>query len=331
MVTTLRNLLLATTILLAAPLVAVAQGDETPTVIELDSGDRIVVEVIGETEDEIFVRSDVLGEFAVPKARISSIVGPGREASDAPSAEEAEEAASDETDAEAAAAAEELERPGFFDNWAFSAEFGLNGSDGNTERLSLRAGLKAERDTEEMYSIGALSYAYATEDGEKSESRFLARARNDWKFTGSPWRAFVEGYADRDEFQDWDWEVAAHGGFGYAFVENDKTLLLGRFGAGASRQFGGENTDIRPEALLGVDFNHKFNERNAFESSATLYPRLDAFGEYRFVGRAAYSVVLNEKGNLSFKIGVEDRYDSEPGGDAKKNDIDYFALLVYSF
>jgi putative salt-induced outer membrane protein YdiY len=299
---------------------ALAQDDAPKTTIELDSGDRIMVEVVGETETEIFVRSDVLGEFTIDKERVVTIVRP----------EGAEP--SPETDALISPAEPEVEKKeSLLDAWNFSAEAGINGSDGNTERLNLRLGVAAERDVEETFSRLSLTFVYATESGDKTESRFIARGRHDWKFVGSPWRAFVEGSAIRDEFQDWDWEVAAHGGFGYAFIENDSTLLLARFGGGASRQFGGENTSIRPEGLLGLDFNHNFNERHGFVSSVTYYPRLDDFDEFRVHAMAAYNVALDDDGNLSFRIGIEDRYDSEPGGDSKRNDIDYFALLVYSF
>ncbi|MEO1130500.1 MAG: DUF481 domain-containing protein [Planctomycetota bacterium] len=300
---------------------ALAQDDAPKTTIELDSGDRIMVEVIGETETEIFVRSELLGEFSIPRERVVTIVRP-----------EGVPEPSPETEALVSPAEPEIEeRESLLDAWNFTAEAGLNGSEGNTERLNLRLGVAAERDVAESFSRLSLTFVYATESGEKTESKFTVRGRHDWKFEGSPWRAFVQGSAIRDEFQDWDWEVQAHGGFGYAFIENDSTLFLGRFGGGASRQFGGENTSIRPEGLLGLDFNHNFNERHGFVSSITYFPRLDDFNEFRLHAMAAYNVALDDSGNLNFRIGIEDRYDSEPGGDSKRNDLDYFALLVYAF
>ena len=34
---------------------------------------------------------------------------------------------------------------------------------------------------------------------------------------------------------------------------------------------------------------------------------------------------------MSLKVGAEDRFNSHPGPDKKHNDLDYFALLVWSF
>jgi len=224
-----------------------------------------------------------------------------------------------------------LEPKSWADGWKGTVELGVNGSSGNTENFNLRAGLSGTRVTEKYDTTASLVYAYATNDGTATESRFAFDLRNDWKFTDSPWRVFALGSAEFDDFQDWDWRLAAAAGVGYAFVDNEKTTLVGRLGGGLSKKIGGSDNAIRPEALIGVDYRQQLTERQQLTASATLYPDLSDIGEFRFVGNAAWEVLIDPEVNLSLKLGVEDRYDSMPGGGFKKNDIDYFAMLVFAF
>jgi hypothetical protein len=47
--------------------------------------------------------------------------------------------------------------------------------------------------------------------------------------------------------------------------------------------------------------------------------------------QAGYEVIVDPESNFSLKLGLEDRYNSNPGGDRKKNDLLYFASLVTGF
>ncbi len=219
----------------------------------------------------------------------------------------------------------------FWEGWTGNVALGLNGASGNTERLNLRGEINGLRDTELMATSATTLYTYATDDGTASESRFFAGLRNDWKLEDSKWRVFAEGTFEFDDFQDWDYRVSAAGGVGYEFIENEKTTLIGRAGLGLSREIGGSDNTIRPEALIGADFSHLLTERQKLTADATLYPDLDETGEFRFVGHAAWEILIDPEVNMSLRLGVEDRYDSTPGGDSKKNDFAYFAMLVWEF
>lgn len=217
------------------------------------------------------------------------------------------------------------------EGWTGSVALGLNGSSGNTETLSFRGEVTATRETPKYVTSGGLLYAYATRDGDETENRFDANARNDWKFTDSPWRFFALGQFTADEFQDWDYRVSAFAGPGYVFIEDDKTFLLGRAGLGASKEFGGADEDVTPDGLLGLDFKHQLTERQSIFATAEFYPSLDDLKQYRAMAKAGWEVLVDPEVNLSLKLGVEDRYDSDPGEGFNRNDISYFALLSWSF
>lgn len=215
--------------------------------------------------------------------------------------------------------------------WDGGVELGLNGSSGNSEVFNFRGAMTAKRKVKLYETSGSLTYTFVKQDSEATENRAILDLRNDWLLENSKWRVFALGSVVYDDFKDWDFRVSAFVGAGYEFIENDKTLLLGRVGLGASREIGGTDNNITPEGLLGLDFNHKINERQRFTSSVDLFPALDDFGEYRAVAKAAWELIVDPETKMSLKIGVEDRFDSTPGDGFKKNDFSYFALLVWSF
>lgn len=225
--------------------------------------------------------------------------------------------------------------PGMFgralDGWTGSIEFGMNGSTGNVERFSGRGGVRGERRTDFNHTQAEFIYIFARTAGETSQNEAHLLVRNDRLFEDSPWRIFGLATVDYDKFKDWDVRAAAFLGVGYAFIQTDRTELVGRLGAGLMREFGGDDDSITPEALIGADFQHQVTERQRVTMTADVFPALDDLGDYRWVATAAYEILVDPAVNMSLRIGAESRYDSTPGVDVKRHDLDYFAVLVWSF
>ena len=235
------------------------------------------------------------------------------------------------------AAAETHEPAGvsFWSGWDSSVELGVTGSDGNSEAFNLRAAIDAQRLTERMETKIGLSYRYGTQDGAENTNRFEAHGRNDWLFPGSRWRAFVQGKYENDQFQAWDHRISGFAGVGYELIrpedqEADMSLLA-RAGVGGSQTIGGPNEEFRPEALLGLDYDWNIKEGQRFFVTTELYPSFDEFGDARWNTNAGYEIVLDAESNLYLKLGLENRYDTNPGAGAKRNDIDYYVTLGWKF
>ncbi len=229
-----------------------------------------------------------------------------------------------------------LEEPANADNWFLSGwegsfELGLTGASGNNERFNFRARADASRENDKSADKLTLIYSYATDDGSETENRFAASARHDWKFADSPWRVTLGGTYEYDEFQDWDQRFSIGPGVGYQAIENDRTNLLLRAGLVATKEIGGSDTAWTPEADLGFDLDHKLTERQKLVVVFDLYPSLKNSGEFRLLSDIAWQIELDPETNLYLKLGVEDRYDSTPGPDKKKNDIAYYATIGWSF
>lgn len=219
----------------------------------------------------------------------------------------------------------------FWSGWEGSVEAGLTGASGNNERFNIRASIEGKRETDLHLDKVSFTYSYAEDDAEQTENRFEAKYRHDWKLPDSKWRIYARASYEYDEFQDWDHRVTIGPGVGYEAIDNEKTQLLLRAGVQATKEIGGEENKWTPEGVLGFDYAHQLTERQSIEASFDFYPALDDFGPYRFEGEAAWKIEVDPESNLFLRVGLEDRYDSSPGPDKKRNDITYFATLGWSF
>jgi hypothetical protein len=214
--------------------------------------------------------------------------------------------------------------------WEGRVEAGVNGAAGNSDRLNMRFGAHATRKTPADALTLDFIYAKSAQNGEETENKALLSGRNEWLFQGDPRFMYLYSTAEYDAFQAWDVRVTAGLGAGYKWIKNDCTSLATRLGAGFSREIGGPENRFVPELNVGLDFEHKLTERQKITFTTDLFPDLGDLGEFRANTKAAWECLIDPVHNLSLQIGVLDRYDSTPEG-ARRNDIDYFGLLVWSF
>src|SRR5207249_4013246 len=166
------------------------------------------------------------------------------------------------------------------------------------------------------------------------QNQAILNMRDEILFPNSPWSVFAATQVEYDEFRAYNLRAGAYAGLGYTWVRTDVTLLKTRFGAGAVREMDtrsdGPPDRWVPEGILGMDFNRRLTDRQAFVSSLDVYPNLSQIGQYRVRARAGYEIVLDPDHGLVLRLGVQDRYDSSPGP-AKRNDVNYFVTLLFKF
>ncbi len=212
--------------------------------------------------------------------------------------------------------------------WESSFELGIDGSEGNSTTLTFRSGVKFHRKVD--WSDLKISISYVKSTAEYVETKHNAQldAHHDWLFTDSPWSLFGKMILVYDEFRPFDLELTLNSGVGYRFVDTESTTFKGRLGSGATRQFNGPDNTWRPEAMLGIDFEHKFSERQKFHATCEYFPEWGDFDSYRVRTDAGWEVLLDKATNMNLKLGIIDRYDSQAGG-SKPNALDYSLLLLW--
>jgi putative salt-induced outer membrane protein YdiY len=214
--------------------------------------------------------------------------------------------------------------------WCGGLEFGLSGSDGNADVLKIRLGGNAKRQTEANIFSTDFVYGLSRQNNRTIENKALYNVRDEFLFRDSPWGWFVSGQIEYDEFRAFDFRVAAHTGSAYQLCKTDNLSIRTRLGAGFQREIGGPTNRWVPEGLAGGDLWWKLTDRQSFVASLDYYPDLGRPENYRVRTRAAYDILIDPELCMTLRLGVQDRYDSNPGP-AKRNDVDYFATLLFRF
>jgi hypothetical protein len=99
--------------------------------------------------------------------------------------------------------------------------------------------------------------------------------------------------------------------------------------SGGRQDFGGPDTDFRPEGVLELEASQKLSDRQTINGRIEIVPNFES-SEYRVNSRANWSIVIDPESNLSLRVGADIRYDS--GSRSNENtDIDYFMTLGWSF
>ncbi len=214
------------------------------------------------------------------------------------------------------------------DVWESSFELGIDGSEGNSTTLTFRSGAKLRRKVDWSDLKISLSYVKSTAEYIETKHNAQLDMNHDWLLGDSPWSLFGKMILVYDEFRPFDLELTLNSGVGYRFVNTDATTLKGRFGSGATRQFGGPNNTWRPEAMFGLDFEHRISARQKLHTTVEYFPEWGNYESFRVRTDAGWEVLLDEKTNMSLKLGVIDRYDSQAAG-SKPNALDYSLLLLW--
>lgn len=215
--------------------------------------------------------------------------------------------------------------------WSGEFEFGLTGSEGNSKNFKLRFGSKLKRETKRTrFNLDAL-YRIATLNGVQSEDRLFVTDKFEWLFKNSPMNLFFSGTTEYDRFKAFDVRIARHTGFGYDIIKNDITTLTSRFGGGFSREIGGPENKFVPELQFGADFEHKVTNSQKLIMSFDYFPDVSDFGDYRFQGKITYEFLIDPEWGLTLRFGILNLFDSTPELGRKRNDLDYFATILWKY
>lgn len=214
------------------------------------------------------------------------------------------------------------------DEWDNSFEVGIDGSEGNSTTLSLRTGANVRRKKDWSDLKIAFNYVKASADYILTKHNAQFEIHHDWLLGESRWSPYAKSIFVYDEFRPYSCELTLNAGIGYRFIKAENTTLTGRFGSGASRKFHGSDNEWDPEAMFGIDFEHKISDRQKFRATIEYYPEWEDFSLYRIRSDLGWEMLLDERTNMSLKLGVIDRYDTRDSGQ-NANALDYTLLLLW--
>jgi putative salt-induced outer membrane protein YdiY len=212
--------------------------------------------------------------------------------------------------------------------WETSIQFGLNGSSGTSESLSIQTGASVERETKLAKLDLDAKYNRTTKGGAATQNNAELNGRNDWVLhEWSPWTLYGTGDMFYDAFKAFDLQVSANTGVGYRFFHEPTLELIGRFGGGASREFGGPDDRWVPESLFGLKYMQRLSALQKLTAKVDYYPEWTEVGEFRLLADIGWETALVQPSNMSLKVSASDRYDSTPSG-ADPHLVNYSVLLM---
>ncbi|CAN5131940.1 DUF481 domain-containing protein [soil metagenome] len=287
-------------------------SDET---LNIKLADGQLIKGVVETEDEnITVETQNAGTIEIAKENIKIV-------------------RSNEEQAKFEAEEERLRNPGLLELWRGSVDVGFSLTTGNSSTKSLVAGTRANRETRKD-KISVYANAIQASNSDSGVSITTAQAvfggiRYDYNLSE---KTFVFGSADfeYDKPQLLDLRSVFGGGFGYRAIRSDKTELdlFGGVTYNRENYSTGEKRNSA-ELLFGDELTYKFNDRTSLEQRLKVYPSVSDFGTFRSLLDASLLTNLNDR--ISWQVTVGNRFNSNPVGNAEKNDFLFSTGLRATF
>lgn len=300
---------IATTVLV----VSTAVADE----VKLADGDVLHGTVVEQSEDHVVLEHRVLGALTIPRDEIMSLV-----VGAPPAAVPGDPGMPMEADGKEPKPKEDK-------GWKVHVDLALKSSTGNTDEQSLRIGGDAIRKTTDTRVTLDAAYYLGITDDETTDNRFSADVTHDWLIPDSRWFYFLGGEYDYDEFESWEHRIAAHVGPGYNLIEQDAVKLNVRAGMGTRKEFGSQNDDLKPEALLGGDAKWQISPRQSINVRGRFFPTPNDLGEYRARTRGNWRLRFANDSKLSVTIGFVHEYQNVVDPGKEKSDLRVFVGLGF--
>lgn len=216
-------------------------------------------------------------------------------------------------------------------NWDGKFEVGLNGSEGNSRNVNLVFGFDAKREQRRWTTTIDVDYLYSKDEVETTRNRLYSLARWEYDVPDSTGGLFFDNWFELDALEDFGGRIGVHAGwFDYLMKEED-CELKGLIGFGSTKEFEGNDTAWKPEVYLGANWEKKINDRQDLYVRSIFLPDIGDFTSFRLRLKAGWDCDLNEAKTWKVSVSIFDRYDSTPSGTDRKNDIDYWFSLAYSF
>ncbi|MCU0757708.1 MAG: DUF481 domain-containing protein [Steroidobacteraceae bacterium] len=211
--------------------------------------------------------------------------------------------------------------------WKGKGEVGIVFARGNADTDTANVKLDTSREVDRWKHAFGVAALRATNAGVKTAERYGAAWQSDYKLTE---RSFWFGGLryEQDEFSGFDYQASASTGYGYKFVDTERTKFSGQAGVGYRRLKLTPTGETQGDAIFRGDLK--------FEHALTATTKiLDTFvveagANNTFVSNVlALQVKMSDKFALS--VGLDVRHNTDPPAGLQNTDTLTTVNLVYAF
>ena len=291
--------------------------------VTLKNGDRVSGKIVSRTEETIVIETEYAGTVTIDADFVKEV----SEDEARPEAAEPVQAA----DAKPATAPEPKRVPkifgegplyGLVSGWDGNANIGISYTSGNSETTTMTSGIRATKNGgDDKLTVYLRSQWHSNRNSGSmvtTQNAVWGGLRYDRDLND---RVFAFGSYDfeRDRPKGLNLRSVVGGGVGHHTIKNDKTELEVLIGGAWNRSWqAGPNTDT-PEAFFGNTLKHKFHERLKVQQTFTVSQNITDRNEFRYIFDATLSADVTKR--IGWFITVGDRFNNDPVGNAKRNDL----------
>jgi len=217
--------------------------------------------------------------------------------------------------------------------WSGKASAGFSGTRGNTETTSVNASVALKRKIEKKNEFDIkMSLSGQDEEGVTISQKADGLVRYAWSFGPSKkWYNYYSVEVDHDRFANIRVRLVPQVGLGYWFWDTDDIKLMTEAGLGVQYTKFREPDESETEliAIPRAYFEKRLFKDSTFSQEAIAYPSLTELGEYRLHLETAFTNPISDE--LALKVSWINDFNSNPGPDIKKHDMEWLLSLEYSF
>ncbi len=176
-----------------------------------------------------------------------------------------------------------------------------------------------------------LDYSREKEDSEEPANRFVLDSRQEWYFNASRWSPYLHNTVKYDKGKEFDTQMEANAGLGYALFSGPISQVKFRVGAGVSREFGRMDEELAPDPLYGLVLKQQITSWHRVSTVLDYFPEWNDLSSYRLKARANWKILFDTESDLSLNIGASNRYDSETPLREFEEGVDYNTTLMWAY
>ena len=212
-----------------------------------------------------------------------------------------------------------------------SGEAGYSQTTGNTETESLYGALKLNYLQKSYELKGLLEGANKSEDGDRTQERYLADVQANLFFPSHP-KAYGFGQVrgEQDRFAAIDLSTYYLAGLGYNFFKQSDWVLQAEAGVGYQDiqyidDAGEQDTDQTIGKFYG-NLEYGLNERVRLLQDVSIFS-----GGEQTIYETNTGVKVNLNGSLNLRLAYKFRYNDTPPAGTQKEDTETVMTLLYDF
>jgi putative salt-induced outer membrane protein YdiY len=320
---------------------ALASANANLSVVALDTGEQVIGDILTQSSTiAVIIRSPLLGEVKVPRARVVSIRTKDSKPAFIKSSSSAE---GKHKKAEESAINEEtlletlldLKAPGY---WSGNMRLGINLSQGDRKWQETYAKGKLEIDPKQSPNFYRLSGSYTYRQSERANGdEYKSTDKYNAEFTYR--RSFFENWFTQnalgyraDRVKGIDREVQLSAGIGYQYKPSNRLRFLLGGGAGVEQldaKVGDSRADSSPFTNIFQEATWRPFKRTSVVQQFSYYWNPKDSNQFNYVLTAAVRVRFTEL--LGFEFSYNKSFDNDLGNSKAKDDTQWRNALVFYF